>query len=35
MEIDKYEIRFFAVGNGKKGGDAIFIRLYDYNIKLL
>ena len=29
MEIVDYEIRFFAVGNTKKGGDAIFIRLYD------
>lgn len=29
MEIQKYEIKFFPVGNSKKGGDAIFIRLYD------
>lgn len=27
--IQKYEIRFFAVGNSSKGGDAIFIRIYD------
>lgn len=27
--ITKYEIRFFRVGTASKGGDAIFIRLYD------
>lgn len=27
--ITKYEIRFFRVGKASKGGDAIFIRLYD------
>lgn len=31
MEVSKYEIRFFSVGETKKGGDAIFIRLYDEN----
>lgn len=29
MEVKKYEIRFFAVGKSTKGGDCIFIRLYD------
>lgn len=29
MTISKFEIRFFLVGNSKKGGDAILIRLYD------
>lgn len=29
MDVHKYEIKFFSVGNSKKGGDAIFIRLYD------
>lgn len=29
MVIDKFEIRFFSVGNSKRGGDAILIRLYD------
>lgn len=29
--ISKYEIRFFTVGHSSKGGDAIFIRLYDEN----
>ena len=29
MTISKFEIRFFSVGNSKKGGDAILIRLYD------
>lgn len=31
MEVkeDKYLIRFFQVGSGSKGGDAILIRLYD------
>ena len=29
MIISKYEVRFFAVGQNSKGGDAIFIRLYD------
>lgn len=29
MEIYKYEVKFFSVGNNTKGGDAIFIRLYD------
>lgn len=28
MQITSYEIRFFPVGEGTKGGDAIFIRLY-------
>ena len=28
-KIEKYEIRFFIVGKASKGGDAIFIRLYD------
>ena len=27
--VKKYEIRFFRVGEASKGGDAIFIRLYD------
>lgn len=27
--IEKYEVRFFRVGKESKGGDAIFIRLYD------
>lgn len=27
--IKRYEVRFFAVGNASKGGDAIFIRMYD------
>ena len=29
MNVNKYEVRFFAVGSGTKGGDAIFIRLID------
>lgn len=29
MEVHKYEVKFFPVGSGTKGGDAIFIRLYD------
>lgn len=29
MEIQKYEVKFFPVGKSVKGGDAIFIRLYD------
>lgn len=29
MIVDKYEIRFFPVGNSSKGGDAILLRLYD------
>lgn len=29
MEIKKFEIHFFQVGEGSRGGDAIFIRLYD------
>ena len=37
MVVEKYEIRFFAVGTTKKGGDAIFIRLYDKdsNVKVI
>lgn len=31
MKTDKYLIRFFQVGNGSKGGDAILIRLFDDN----
>lgn len=31
MRTDKYLIRFFKVGTGTKGGDAILIRLYDDN----
>lgn len=29
METNKYLIRFFQVGSGSKGGDAILIRLFD------
>lgn len=29
MIVDKYEVRFFAAGKSNKGGDAIFVRLYD------
>lgn len=29
--IQRYEIRFFTVGKSSKGGDAIFIRIYDEN----
>ena len=29
MKTDKYLIRFFRVGQGSKGGDAILIRLFD------
>ena len=28
-KVTKYEIRFFQVGTASKGGDAIFVRLYD------
>lgn len=31
MKTDKYLIRFFKVGTGAKGGDAILIRLFDDN----
>lgn len=33
MKTDKYLIRFFQVGTGSKGGDAILIRLFDENDK--
>lgn len=33
MKKDKYLIRFFQVGNGTKGGDAILIRLFDESDK--
>lgn len=29
MKTEKYLIRFFRVGNGSKGGDAILLRLFD------
>lgn len=35
MDVVKYEVRFFAVGETKKGGDSIFIRLYDKNDNLV
>ena len=31
IKTNKYQIRFFRVGNGSKGGDAILITLYDDN----
>lgn len=31
MKTDKYHIRFFRVGSGSKGGDAIVIELFDDN----
>lgn len=33
MKTNKYLIRFFQVGTGSKGGDAILIRLFDENDK--
>jgi glyoxylase-like metal-dependent hydrolase (beta-lactamase superfamily II) len=33
MKTNKYLIRFFQVGSGSKGGDAILIRLFDGNDK--
>ncbi len=33
MNTNKYLIRFFQVGTGSKGGDAILIRLFDKNDK--
>lgn len=33
MKTNKYLIRFFQVGSGSKGGDAILIRLFDENDK--
>ena len=29
MKTDKYQIRFFSVGNESKGGDAILIEVFD------